>query len=325
MAQALGVLPLDRPGYNRYMTDDERRPEQRGEAMPLLPIDEGMLQARKPSHIRIPIRGDILSMSVRVETYVASRQTEFQQIDVYDTIPFGRMLTLDGHIQLTTLDEAAYHESLVQVPMLNLDEPKSALVVGGGDGGVLRELCRHRGLERIDMVEIDRGVVDVCEQHLGQVSDGAFFDRRVRLFIEDAFGFVKRASEPYDLIVMDSTDVYEEEDGGLSEQLFTPEFYRDCRALLAPGGILVTQADNPLFCPYSLEAIRATFGQVFTAVGSYWALVPSFGGYSAFCWASHGTRIASTWPAEVEVSGLKYLTPATYAMGQGPLPFASGS
>lgn len=258
-------------------------------------------------------------MSAKVSRHVASLQSPFQQIDFYDTEVFGRVLTLDGHIQLTSFDERAYHEALVQVPMLSLPNPRRALVIGGGDGGVLRELCRHRSMEHIDLVEIDEEVIRLCREHMPKLSDGAFDDSRVHVHVGDAFPFVKQDMPPYDLIVADSTDVYEEEDGSLSEQLFTVEFYRDCARLLSPHGILVTQADNLVFCPYSLETVRSLFAQAFPVVGSYQALVPSFGGFSGFCWASHGASIAREWPEPA--MHFSYIDEVTYALAFTPLRF----
>ncbi len=272
------------------------------------------------SFLDFPIRGDKLSMRASVLRQVHHRQTEFQTIDIIDTDAFGRALLLDGHIQLTELDEHAYHESLVQIPLLSLEGPKRALVIGGGDGGVLRELVRHAGLERIDMVEIDAGVVEACWEHMPSLSAGAFNDPRVSLHIEDAFAFVKRVSEPYDLIVADSTDTYEGEDGNLSEMLFTGEFYGDCARALSPSGFLVTQADNLVFCPYSLESILKMFSTVFPQVGSYQALVPSFGGFSGFAWASHGPVLTPNLDRASGL-GLRYLNEATLALAFSPLSF----
>lgn len=270
--------------------------------------------------LTFPIRSTKLSMNVEVRSHLAHRTTPFQVIDVYDTFAFGKVLFLDGHVQLSELDEHAYHESLVHIPLLNVGpSARRALVVGGGDGGVLRELVKHP-LEAIHMVEIDQGVIDVCREQMPEVSGGAFDDPRVEVFVEDAFPFVKQAEGEYDLIVMDSTDVYEEEEGGLSQQLWTPDFYTDLSRLLAHGGFLVTQADNLLFCPYSLNGVLHTFSQVFPTTGSYWASVPSFGGYSGYAWASKGSRLASALP----VTGLplRYLDATTYAMATQPLPFA---
>ena len=284
-------------------------------------------------------------MTASVRAHVAHERTAFQTIDVVDTDVFGRALLLDGHIQLTEMDERAYHEALVQIPLMALPEARAALVVGGGDGGVVREIARHTvekggGIERIDMVEIDEGVVRVCREHLPSLSDGAFDDPRVNLVVADAFGFVKEAlvqSPPagsrgdaqgmppgrrhhgYDLIVVDSTDTYEEEEGEISEMLFTDGFYRDLRGLLAPGGIVVTQADNSVFCPYSMEEIAAMFARVFPRVGSYQALVPSFGGFSGFVWASEGRDARVPFAPRVE---LRYLNEATYALAFSELRFA---
>lgn len=259
-------------------------------------------------------------MTVEVQEHLASVQSPFQKIDVYDSEVFGKMLLLDGHIQLTTFDERAYHESLVWVPLLNITQPKRALVVGGGDGGVLREICRCQSIEAIDMVEIDQAVVEVSKQHLPTVSAGAFDDPRVNLVVGDAFEYCKGEHEPYDLVVVDCTDVYEDEEGELSEMLFTSAFYADVLRLLKPDGFVVTQADNPVFCPYSRDEVLGLFGQVFPVTGSYWGLVPSFGGVSAYVW---GSRQATVRP-ESEVPsgmGLVYLNDANYSSALLPLVF----
>jgi spermidine synthase len=278
------------------------------------------MHAMSDRFISFPIRGEKLSMQVEVSARVHERTTEFQHIEIIDTYAFGRTLLLDGHIQLTEMDEHAYHESLVQIPMLSLSNPKRALVIGGGDGGVIRELARHPDMETIDMVEIDAGVVEACRQHMPSLHAGAFDDPKVHLHLEDAFAFVKRIQTPYDLIVADSTDTYEGEDGNLSEMLFTMEFYQDCRKALAAGGILVTQADNLVFCPYSLEGILQTFGQVFEKTGSYQALVPSFGGFSGYAWASNGAEVDPDL-TKARHLGLRYLNEATLSLAFEPLSF----
>lgn len=265
-----------------------------------------------------PIRGEKLSQTVEVRKVVYRGQSTFQTIEIFDTEVFGRMLLLDGHIQLTTFDEHAYHEGLVQIPLMNLASPSRALVIGGGDGGVIRELCRCESIKHIDMVEIDELVVDAAREFLPSLSEGAFDDPRVQLHIGDAFPFVKADLPQYDLIVVDSTDTYEGEEGEISEMLFTKEFYQDLARLLKPEGLLVTQADNLVFCPYSLEEIKELFGKVFPSVGSYQALVPSFGGFSGYCYASHGHTISP----DAKVPGhLRYLNEVTYALAFQPLSF----
>lgn len=268
-----------------------------------------------------PIRSDKFAHQVQVARVVHSEKTAFQQVDVIETECFGRMLLLDNHIQLATRDEHAYHESLVHVPLLNVPDPTRALVIGGGDGGVVRELARHKSLQEITMVEIDNGVVEICKRHLPSLSAGAYEDPRVNLVIGDAFPFMRENTTEYDLIVVDATDTYEEEDGELSEMLFTADFYRDCLKSLSSNGFVVTQADNPVFCPYSLDEIQKAFQAVFPRVGNYWGLVPSFGGYSAYCWASRGNSLRPELPSASTSLGLRYLNAETYRLGLQDLPF----
>jgi spermidine synthase len=268
--------------------------------------------------LTFPIRSDKLAVRLKTTEHLLHRKTDFQTVDIYESETFGRILLLDGHVQLAEFDEHAYHESLVQIPLLSTSEPKSALVVGGGDGGVVRELCRSASLTTIEMVEIDSGVIEACEQFLPGLSNGTLKDPRVTVHIRDAFAFVKESEEFYDLIVVDSTDTYEEEEGALSEMLFTAEFYEDCKRRLRPGGFVVTQADNPVFCPYSLASVMQLFQTVFPKLGTYNALVPSFGGFSAFAWGSVTGQIN---PRFIPQPGLRYLNETTYALAFAQLSF----
>ncbi len=260
-------------------------------------------------------------MTVAVSETLVDFNSEFQNIKILQTEEFGKILLLDNHIQLSTRDEHAYHESLVQIPLLNLHNPQKALVVGGGDGGVLRELTKNQSLNQIDMVEIDQSVVDLCRENLPSLSENAYQDPRVHLYIEDAFSFVKHSTDQYDLIIIDATDTYEDEEGELSESLFTQEFYADCKARLSNQGIVVTQADNHVFCPYSLKAILKDFQSAFGFSDSYWCLVPSFGGYSAFAYASATTRLSETRDFTKEAQDFKYLNETTYRLAFMKTPF----
>ncbi len=267
-----------------------------------------------------PIRGQKFSYSIEVREHLYSGKTEFQQIDIYDTECFGKLLTLDGHIQLSDLDEFAYHEALIHVPMLSIPDPRRALVIGGGDGGALRELCRWKSLETIEMVEIDGQVIEASKKWLPELSAGAFDDPRVKVNIADAFDFLVKIQEPYDFIVMDITDVYEEEEGELSESLMTAKFLGDVKKALKPTGLAVSQADNLVFCPYSLGSLSSALRAVFEKSGSYHALVPSFGGFSGFVWAGNQTEVVSSWPGAGDLK-LKYLNETTYRLAISRLPF----
>lgn len=273
----------------------------------------------EPSYLSFPIRSDKFSCQVGIGRHLAHVESPFQVIDIYDTECFGKMLFLDGHVQLAELDEHAYHEALVHIPALSVSRLSSALVVGGGDGGVLRELCRHSSIERIDIVEIDRAVIDTSLEHLPGLSAGAFKDPRVNLLVGDAFEFVRDTDNTYDLIVLDATDTYEEAEGELSEQLWTSAFYQDCFGRLSERGFVVTQADNLVFCPYSLNATLRVFSAVFPTCGFYQALVPSFGGFSGYAWASKGSRPLESMP-QTELR-LRYLNDVTWRLAFVDLGF----
>lgn len=273
--------------------------------------------------LTFPIRSNKLSQNVLVTRTVHHEKTRWQTIDIVDTEVFGKVLLLDGHIQLTEFDEKSYHEGLVQLPLLSLPHARRALVVGGGDGGVIRELAKAPQIEHIDIVEIDERVIAACREHLPSLSDGAYDHPKVHLHVDDAFKFVKNATEKYDFMVMDSTDTYEDEEGEISEMLFTREFYQDCARLLNDDGLVVTQADNLIFCPYSLVEIERLFGSVFPLTGSYQALVPSFGGYSGYCWASKGATLAPRLEADAFAGrDFKYLNPVTYELAFTDLRFS---
>ncbi len=273
-----------------------------------------------PNLLEYPIRSDKLKLVTEITSVCCDVTSPFQRIEIVDTPCLGRMLLLDRHVQLAEVDEAAYHEALVHIPLLSIPSPRRALVIGGGDGGVLRELCRSQSLEEIFMLEIDQEVVNQCREHLPSLSAGAFEDPRVKLIIGDAFQEIKKLEGSFDLIITDVTDVYEEEDESLSERIFTLDFYRELNSRLTEEGFVVTQADNTLFCPYSLEGILSDFSQAFSAVGSYWSVIPSFGGLSGFAWGSRGAAISAGMPVGLSM-GTTYLSPATWALSQTALPF----
>ena len=243
--------------------------------------------------LEYPIRGDRFAHRVAVQEHVASFTSPFQTIDLVRSDAFGQMLLLDGHIQLTELDEGLYHAGLVNVPLANLAAPRRALVIGGGDGGAIRQLMTDISLEQVEMVEIDEGVINVTKENWPALAGNAWDDPRLHLTIGDAFPYVKETQNQYDLVVVDSTDTYEDEEGELSEALFTAAFYRDLARILNPGGLVVTQSDNALFCPYGRENTVAQLGEVFPVVQTYHLAIPSFGGPSAYVVASHGVRLAN--------------------------------
>ncbi len=180
-----------------------------------------------------------------------SGQSDFQRIDIFESPEFGRFLTLDGYMMLTEKDEFVYHEMIVHVPMAVNLGAKKVLVIGGGDGGVVRELTRYASIEQIDLVEIDKEVVDVCRKYLPQTAC-KLDDPRVSIYYQDGLKFVRTKENEYDLIVVDSTDPF-----GPGEGLFTKEFYGNCFKALTADGIMVNQQESPFYKDDAIAMQRA--------------------------------------------------------------------
>lgn len=226
---------------------------------------------------------DNVHFSIRIEKHIESVQSDFQKIDIFQTAEFGKMLVIDGYVMLTEKDEFIYHEMITHVPMAVNPNIKKILVIGAGDGGTVRELTRYDHIEKIDMVEIDKKVVDLCKEFLPQTSH-KLNDERVNLFFEDGLKFVKRKSNEYDLIIVDSTDP---EGPGL--ELFSKEFYENCYNALVSDGILVNQHESPYYSQDALAMQNAhkKIKTVFPIAKVYQAHIPTYGsGHWLFGFAS---------------------------------------
>ena len=218
----------------------------------------------------------------RVSREVARKTTDFQDMVIFETSFFGRVLALDGVVQTTERDEFVYHEMIAHVPLIAFGRAKRVLIIGGGDGGVLREALRHP-VEQVTVVEIDHGVVDFCVEYMPSLSNGAFDDPRCELLIADGIAFVRDTDRTFDVIIVDSTDPE-----GPGEVLFTEEFYENCRRRLSPGGIVVTQNGVPF---YQGDELRRSFQRLmphFSDVSVFLAAVPTYvGGVMALGWATN--------------------------------------
>lgn len=221
--------------------------------------------------------------SIKVKEQILSKKSPFQQIDVFDSDEFGRFFTLDGLIMVTEKDEFIYHDMIVHVAMATNPKIKKVLVIGGGDGGTVRELTRYKTIEKIDMVDIDEIVVNVCKEHLKQTSR-KLGDPRVSLYFEDGLKFVRRFENEYDLIIVDSTDPF-----GPGEGLFTKEFYGNCFKALTDDGILVNQHENPYYETFLGAMLRAhrRIKELFPVCRVYQAHIPTYpSGHWLFGFAS---------------------------------------
>lgn len=224
-----------------------------------------------------------VKFSIRVDKQLVSAQSEFQRIDVFQSYEFGRILVLDGFLMLTEKDEFIYHEMITHVPMAVNPQIKKVLVIGAGDGGVVRELTRYKGVESIDMVEIDKMVVEICKEYIPQTAC-KLEDKRVHLHFEDGLKYVRTKEKEYDLIIVDSTDPF-----GPGEGLFTKEFYGHCSNALKEEGILVNQHESPYYAEdaRAMERAHEKLKSVFPVSTLYQAHIPTYpSGHWLFGFAS---------------------------------------
>lgn len=264
------------------------------------------------------------AQTFEVSREIVREKSHYQELVILETPGFGRVLVLDGVVQATERDEFVYHEMLTHVPLVAHGNARRVLIIGGGDGGVLREVMHHP-VDHAVMVEIDGLVVDRCREFMPSLSDGAFEDPRAELLIDDGIAYVARASGPFDVIIVDSTDPI-----GPGEVLFTDEFYEHCGRLLGSNGILVTQGGVPFFQGAELTSSHHRLKPHFADVSSYVIAVPTYvGGLMALGWASNdGTLRQHDVPALVEryaAAGLgtRYYTPAVHAAAFALPPYVS--
>lgn len=197
----------------------------------------------------------------------------FQTVEVFDTQDRGKMLTIDRMVMCTEADEAAYHEMIAHIPMLTHPAVKDVLVIGAGDGGTIRELVRHPGIEQITMVEIDEAVVRASKQFLPTISS-ALEHPKLNLLIDDGIKFVENAADnSYDLIIIDSSDPV-----GPSEGLFTKSFYEDVYRILRAGGVVTVQSESPIFHQKAFVDLNQCLKQVFgiDSVHCYLVFIPMY-------------------------------------------------
>ena len=233
--------------------------------------------------------------SFLVTREVFRAQGALQDMVLFETPGFGRVLALDGAVQLTTGDEFIYHEMLAHVPIYAHGAVRSICIVGGGDGGMLREVLKHASVERAVLVEIDAEVVSFCKELLPSVSAGAFDDTRTQVVIADGVAFMRDCTEKFDLIVIDSTDP-----SGPGEVLFTESFYGDCARCLTSGGVLVNQNGVPFLQGQEIIDTWTRRKPHFLDVGFYLAAVPTYvGGFMALGWASHDPALRHVPPTTI--------------------------
>jgi len=250
-----------------------------------------------------------------VDKVLFEQKTEQWHLVIFDNPFFGRVMALDGVIQTTERDEFIYHEMLTHTPLLAHGEAKSVLIIGGGDGGMLREVVKHSAIEQITMVEIDRAVVDMCKEFLPGHSAGAYDDPRVNLVIADGAEFVKNTEQKFDVIISDCTDPI-----GPGEVLFHSDFYAACKTCLNDGGIMVAQNGVAFMQIDEVTTSQRRLSQYFSDCSFYSAAVPSYvGGIMTFAWASQQAELRQVPLAVISQRfaaaklNTRYYTPAIHA------------
>lgn len=219
---------------------------------------------------------------IRIKKILADEQTQYQHLQFVETEFFGNAMILDGIIQLTERDNMGYHEMIVHVPMLAVENPKRVLIVGGGDGGSLKQVLRYDSVEEVVTCELDQRVVDLSRQHLSASFGDPWADSRSQLLIRDAFGFLEENPGKFDVIISDTTDPI-----GMAERLFSDEFYKLVVRALAPGGAAATQCEQPFFDTELIKTIYQSAKQLTKNPAYYYANIPTYpGGGIGFMYVS---------------------------------------
>ena len=254
------------------------------------------------------------AMSLKVEEVLYEGRSDFQDVLVFKSATYGKVLVLDGVIQLTERDEHAYQEMIAHIPLHAHPDPQSVLIVGGGDGGVLREVCRHAGVQKVTMCEIDALVVDVAKRFFGESTATAFNDPRVTLVHADAAEYVKDHKEEYDVIIVDSSDPV-----GPAETLFTAAFYQSLRQSMKPGNSIMCNQGECMWLHLDLigEVLKHC-KEVFPSVDYAFTTIPTYpSGQIGFLMCSTGDGVVLRQPARAPEpklqAQLKYYTSAVHA------------
>lgn len=252
--------------------------------------------------------------SFTIDKVLFHHQTEHQDLIIFENQEMGRVMALDGVIQTTERDEFIYHEMLTHTPLFAHGHAKKVLIIGGGDGGILREVLKHGTVEQVTMVEIDQQVIEMCKEYLPNHSQGAYDDARVQVVIGDGKDFVANTDGRFDVIISDSTDPI-----GPGEALFTSAFYEGCKRILNEGGVMVAQNG---VCFMQLDEVTTTAKRLspyFADRTFYCAAVPTYvGGVMTLAWASQEPSLKAvsldTLQARFKAAGLntRYYTPEVH-------------
>ena len=236
-----------------------------------------------------------INFNIKIKEHLFSGKSDFQKIDILQTVELGKILVLDGILMLTEKDEFIYHEMMTHIPMAVLPDAEKILVIGAGDGGTVSQLVKYKSIKQIDVIEIDEMVVEKCREYFPKLTKG-FSDERVTIKYEDGLKYVRKINNFYDIIIVDSTDPF-----GPGEGLFAKEFYGNCFKALNDQGIMVNQHESPFYPSYQ-EIVTRTHQRIkhfFPISELYQAHIPTYpSGHWLFGFASKkykGTDVKAEW------------------------------
>ena len=209
-------------------------------------------------------------LSLKIKKVLYSGESKFQRIEVFDTYEYGKMLVLYGSIMFTERDEFVYHEMIAHVPLFVHPSPETVLVIGGGDGGTVREVLRHPEVKKVKMVEIDEQVVEISKKYFPQMSSG-FSDKRLTLIFKDGAEFVKTDPGKYDVLIVDSADPV-----GPADVLFREEFFINTKKRLKENGIFIAQTESPFYHSDIVKNTYSILKGLYKNVFMYWAWIPAY-------------------------------------------------
>jgi spermidine synthase len=236
------------------------------------------------------------TIGLKIKEKLYTGKSKFQKIEFMDTDSFGRMLVLDGVVQATVRDEFIYHEMIAHVPLCAHPDPRQVLIIGGGDGGVVREVIKHPNIAKVTLVEIDSKVIELCKKYLPETAQ-ALDDPKVEVRCEDGAKFIADKTAVYDVVIVDSSDPV-----GPSTVLFAEEFYRCLSNSLKKDGMLIRQSGSSFLLQEPLKQVYQTIHKVFQYTTLYTAAIPTYiGGFFTFVYASQSiapTRFDSSLIAE---------------------------
>ncbi|PPR80024.1 MAG: Polyamine aminopropyltransferase [Alphaproteobacteria bacterium MarineAlpha2_Bin1] len=225
---------------------------------------------------------DNYKLMVSVSSLIYQSKTNYQNVKIFQNESLGKVLVLDEVIQLTEADEVNYHEMMVHVPLFSVNIPKKILIIGGADGGILREVLKHP-VDTVTLVDIDGEVINICKKYLPSISKNSFNDSRVKVIIEDGVNFISKSSEKFNVIIVDSTDPF-----GPGEVLFSNDFYNKISNSLAAEGIAIFQGGVPFLQEKQFKKMNNNLKEAFSLHGFYFVTVPTYsGGSMAIGWGSN--------------------------------------